>query len=184
MSTLPERSPDFFFVFDVESIGLHGEGFAVGFVVIDAEGNQHDCALYSCPPEAARGSAGGHAWVKENCPALPITHRCPWQVRAAFWRNWLDWRARAGSQKAYMVADCGWPVEARFLAACVEDDPMAREWEGPYPLHDLATLLLARNLDPLLNRVRKETELPEHHPLMDAKQSARILIECLEKSPT
>ncbi len=45
--------PILYMVFDCESIGLHGESFAVGFVVLDADGNRHDCGAYACPPSAA-----------------------------------------------------------------------------------------------------------------------------------
>lgn len=31
-----------YMVFDVESIGLHGEGFAVGYVVVDRNGERLD----------------------------------------------------------------------------------------------------------------------------------------------
>lgn len=158
-------------VFDVESIGLHGEGFAVGFVVLDADGNQHDCGAYACPPSAARGSQQGHEWVRTNCPTLTVTHQSPWQVRSAFWRKWQEWKAK----DAFLAADCCWPVEARFLVQCVDDHPTEREWQGPYPLHDVASILLARGQDPLAKRERLPDELPEHDPLADAKQSARIL---------
>lgn len=167
--------PKHYLVFDVESIGLHGEGFAVGFVVLDGDGNGEEMGSYSCPPRAARGSLEGHKWVEANCPELAITHDAPWQMRQAFWRKWQEWKAA----EAVLVADCAWPVEARFLAQCVDDNLLQREWQGPYPLHDLASILLARGQDPLLTRIREKSELPEHDPLADAKQSARLLCEIL-----
>ena len=79
-----------------------------------------------------------------------------------------------------MVADCAWPVEAKFLLQCVADDPLGREWGGPYPLHELATLLLAKGYDPVGDYGRKsELELPKHDPLADAMQSARVLHEAM-----
>jgi len=169
------ETPKLYMVFDVESVGLHGEGFAVGFVVLDSEGNRHEMCCYACPPFAARGSLQGHEWVKQNCPQLISTHDSPWQMRAAFWRRWQEWKGRG----ALLVADCAWPVEARFLAQCVDDNPIQREWEGPYPLHDIASMQLARGVDPVAKLERKEDELPEHDPLADAKQSARLLLEAL-----
>lgn len=167
---------DKFMVFDVESIGLHGEGFAVGYVVIDREGNRLDQGMFACPRNAAVGSAESFEWCRKNIPTLEETHTAPWLMRAAFWRKWAEWKA-AG---AVLVADCAWPVEARFLARCVDDDPVGREWGGPYPLHDLASVLLALGRDALAVTERKEDELPEHHPLMDARQSARQLLEALK----
>ncbi len=170
MSTEP-----YFLVFDVESIGLHGEGFAVGWVVVGKTGAIYEESYLACLPGAASGSRASRDWVERNIPAIPITHNTPIAVRDAFWRVWTLWKASG----AVLVADCAWPVEARFLAKCVDDDPKAREWEGPYPLHDLASVLLANGADPLAKRERLSAELPEHHPLNDAKQSARLLIEAL-----
>jgi hypothetical protein len=169
------KSP-LFFVFDVESVGLHGEGFAVGYVVIDREGNQHEQGAYSCPLNAAKGTPDGFEWCRANIPDQGETHPAPWMVRAAFWKRWMEWKTKG----AVLVADCCWPVEARFLAQCVDDRPLEREWQGPYPLHDLASVLLARGLDPLAKRQRLPAEKPEHDPLCDAKQSARLLVEALK----
>lgn len=168
-----------FFVFDVESVGLHGEGFAVGFVVVDREGNLHEQGAFSCPLNATRGSSKGFEWCRENIPDQCETHSAPWLVRAAFWRRWLEWKAKG----AVLVADCCWPVEARFLAACVDDNPIQREWEGPYPLHDLATLILATGGDPTATRDRLPEETPQHDPLCDAKQSARLWLANLPTAP-
>lgn len=166
-----------FFVFDVESIGLHGDGFAVGLVVISRAGSVHEELCYACPQGAASGSRESRDWVSANVPAIPITHDTPIGVRDAFWHRWKAWRDKG----AILVADCAWPVEARFLARCVDDNPKAREWEGPYPLHDLASVLLAAGQDPLAKHIRLPKELPEHHPLNDARQSARLLIQTLNQ---
>lgn len=169
------NSPSLFMVFDVESVGLHGEGFAVGYVVVDSEGNEHDVGAFACPAFAARGNEEGFKWIRANLPALTQTHDTPWQVRAAFWKRWLDWKLKG----AVLVADCAWPVEARFLIACIEDNPVARQWQGPYPLHDLASVFLAQGKDPLATHSRQENELPLHDPLADARQSARLFLEAL-----
>jgi len=172
------KTEKLFFVFDVESIGLHGEGFAVGWVVVGETGATYEESYLACLPGAARGSASSREWVEKNIPAIPITHNTPIAVRDAFWGVWKMWKKNG----AVLVADCCWPVEARFLAQCVDDNPEAREWDGPYPLHDVASALLARGEDPLLTRDRLPAELPAHHPLKDAKQSARILLSALGPS--
>lgn len=166
---------ELFMVFDVESIGLHGEGFAVGFVVVHRNGTELDADMYACPPNAAKGNNEGWTWVKDNVPTLLKTHDAAWLIRAAFWIKWQEWKTKG----AVLVADCCWPVEARFLAQCVEDQPVQREWQGPYPLHDIASMMLAKGWDPLLERPRKESEEPKHHPLNDARQSARLMLEVL-----
>lgn len=164
-----------FMVFDVESIGLHGEGFAVGFVVVAPDGTELDSGAYSCLPDMALGDIPGRAWIVENVPAMEPTHGTPRQVRDAFWTKWREWADKG----AALVADCAWPVEARFLCACVDQDSMNRAWSGPYPLHDLASVLFAAGMDPNATYPRLDNELPAHHPLADARQSARLFVEAL-----
>lgn len=172
-----------YMVFDVESIGLHGEGFAVGYVVVDRNGERLDSGLYACDPSRARGTRDSHNWISENGNSIDATHISPAGVRALFWHTWLEWKDKG----ATLWADCAWPVEARFLIECIEDDHGMREWAGPYPLHDIATLQFAAGLDPLAFSDRREDELPKHNPFKDALQSARIMLECmaqLEKQGT
>lgn len=173
-------TPKLFMVFDVESVGLHGEGYAVGIVTIDGTGVIGSPTRFACNPDAARGPDGGREWLRNNAPPLNATHQTPSQVREAFWRTWRYWKGEG----ALLVADCGWPVEARFLAACVEDDPSAREWEGPYPMHELATFMVAAGMDPMAKYPREPDELPIHDPLADARQSARLLRNALARPPT
>lgn len=186
-------SPVSWFVFDVESVGLHGEGFQVAWVVVDAS---TDAMLEEgkiiCGPNEARGNTAGRQWVSDNVPDYinmwpadedsdVLTVRgalnSPRAVREMFWTHWLGWKGKG----AVMAADCPWPVEARFLAACVDEDPAAREWEGPYPLIDVGSVLAARGIDPLADHDRLEDE-PKHCPLGDARQSARLLLQALRAS--
>lgn len=175
--TPPSLTP-LYFIFDVESIGLHGEGFAVGYVVIDRQGTQYGSGRYACPPAQASGTADGRAWVTANVPPLDTKLRTPIAVRRRFWADWLFWK----KQGAVMVTDYGWPVEARFLAACVDDAPGERQWSGPYPCHELATFMVAAGLDPDEASDRLASE-PAHDPLGDAKLSARRLVLALERIP-
>lgn len=167
-----------YMVFDVESIGLHGEGFAVGYVVIDGAGRELEAARLACSPDEAEGDEEGRDWIAANCPPVPADFVRPSAMRASFWASWRRW----ADQGAVLVADCAWPVEARFLAACVDDYRHKRTWEGPYPLHDVATARLAAGFDPLATVERLPHELPQHDPLADARQSARLWLEVLATS--
>ena len=169
------KPTDLFLVFDVESVGLHGEGFAVGYVVKRGDGEHMADGLFACHIGMAKGTREDREWVEQNVPPLAWNCDTPQEVRAKFWSVWIEWRAKG----ALLVADCAWPVEARFLATCVDDHAPFRNWEGPYPLHDLASVLLAHGKDPLENRERLPDELPAHDPVNDAAQSARILLEVL-----
>lgn len=166
-----------YLVFDVESIGLHGEGFAVGWVVINQEGFEMESSYSACPRLAAKGSIDDRKWVDSNIPEISPNCTIPEMVRADFWEVWLKWKSKG----AILAADCAWPVEARFLIYCVNDSPEERNWQGPYPLIDIGSVLLASGSDPLQKFDRLPSELPEHNPLCDARQSARILIKALNK---
>lgn len=162
-------------VFDVESIGLHGEGFAVAYVVVNHSGQVLEEACLSCDPWKSKGKIDNRNWVMEHIPYLNITNENPIHLRSIFWKAWHKWKGL----NAFLVSDCGWPVEARFLCDAVDDSLQEREWDGPYPLLDLGSILFAKGMNPLESNTRLPEELPEHHPLMDARQSARLLLDAL-----
>ena len=165
---------DFFFVLDVESVGLYGKNFAVGYVVLDRHGNEVDGALLACAASAVGGSEESMEWIAEHVPPLDITHDSPRSMRDDFWKAWLYWKARGAS----MYADVGFPVEALFLIDCVMQNPM-REKDAPYPLYDVSSFIAASGADPMLDYERYDSELPAHNPLADARQSGRLLMEAL-----
>ena len=176
---------NYYFSLDVESIGLHGEAFAVGWSVLDETGEELDNGYVAIDPNLANGSDDDRQWVTENViPHLPNPNikdnflMSPQKdMRELFWDDWMHWQSRG----ATLWADCSWPVEARFLAACIDDEPEDRKWEGPYPLGEISSILLAAGKDPLANYDRLQSELPKHHPTCDARQSGRLLIEALKE---
>ena len=167
-----------FFVFDVESVGLHGEGFAVsGGVYIGGACQYGFC--FACPLEEAAGSESDRKWVKANVPLIEVTHSTPEGVREAFWGQWL--KAKDAHPGICMAGECIWPVEAGFVSRCIAQDPEVRNWAGPYPFHDIASIMLTAGMDPLAEYDRLPGELPKHHPSADAAQSARLLFTALQK---
>jgi hypothetical protein len=164
------KLPRFLMFFDVEAIGLHGEGFAVGWAVVNAAGDTLEAQRCACPPEAAVGADSDRAWVAANVPPLAPTHDTPRALRSAFWAAWIKWR----EQGAWLAADCPWPVESGFLSACVDDQGPSAHWLGPYPLLDVSTLLLVAGHDPRKNMERPgELEHPVHDPLADVFHAVR-----------
>lgn len=171
------------FVFDVESVGLHGKGFAVGggvYSIMDG-GSAASEFRYSVQPSESMGDQEGFLWVSKNVPYLGVTAWSLVTLRDAFWSQWLD--AKAKYPGIAMWAECGWPVEARFLASCIDDSQEERFWQGPYPLHDVATAMLMAGMDPMEKYQRSRSEMPEHDPLADARLSARLLAEASRKFP-
>lgn len=165
-----------FFVFDVESVGLHGEGFAVaGGVYIDGAAQSE--FRFCCPLDTAKGEPDDRAWVIQNVPLMDVTHRSPQGLRLAFWAEWE--KAKCQYDGIVMAGECIWPVEASFVTACIADDPVTRRWAGPYPLHEIASLMLAAGMDTMATYDRMDSELPKHDPLADARQSARLLATAL-----
>lgn len=165
--------------FDAESNGLHGRAFAVGAVLV-IHGAVVEEFFARCPIDEPVDP-----WVAEHViPALRdagVTHDSARAMRDAFW-SWLT----SHKQGAIIACDCGWPVEAGLLSACVADDP-TRAFEGPYPLHEVATLPLAAGMDPLASYAETLLSPSEraahraHHPVDDARLSARCALEALRR---
>lgn len=178
--------PPYIVVFDVESIGLLGEGFAVGAVVVDtAEGKERASLLVATDPRSAQGTDADREWIEEHVPhrtfgeedfEITRIYHAPSTmiVRDKFMVFWLHWRDRG----ALLAADVPFPVETNFLTAAVRDQP-ARQ--TPYPLIDVASVLLAAGMDPLATYGRNDDETPAHHPTADARQSARLLLHALDR---
>lgn len=169
---------EMFFVFDVESVGLHGWAFAAGYVLIDKEGVVYDEGVFSIPIENVTGSIGEFNWVKANVPVLKPTHKTYNELTKAFWDKLQTLKHMYKDMTVW--ADCCWPVETNFLSQCTTRHSKNDCWDAPYPLFDIATLLQMRGKDPTAHFPRQPDELPAHHPLHDARQSARILLENYE----
>jgi hypothetical protein len=176
MRTLPKT----FLVIDVESVGLHGQAFAVGGGLYTGNGTRVREFLYSCPPERAAGDPLGREWIGKNVPPMEPTHDTTDDIAQQFW---MEWRRARTEDDAQLVADCLWPVEARFVLRAVMASQEDRCFQGPYPFYDVATFMAAAGLDPLGTYDRLPEELPAHNPLNDSRQSARLLFVALGRLP-
>jgi len=133
-----------YFVFDVESVGLHGQGFAVaGGVYLENGATQWEFS-FACPISECEGNDSDRQWVKENVPALEETHRTPTEMRGSFWVMWMI----AKSNGAEAAAECLWPVESRFLSDCIKDDAQFL-LSAPYPIHEIASIMAAAGMNPM-----------------------------------
>ena len=168
---------EYFLVFDVESIGLHGYGFAVAWVVVDKEGKLYSEGLFSIPRENIVGMSSEYKWAEINIPPLPITHKSFNELTLAFWEKLEELRFEFPDLTVW--ADCCWPVETNFLSECTTRHSKNDCWDAPYPLFDIATVLQMKGKDPTAHYPRQPDELPAHNPLNDARQSARLLLENL-----
>ncbi|HVE81126.1 MAG TPA: hypothetical protein VNA68_03270 [Candidatus Dormibacteraeota bacterium] len=168
---------------DVESNGLHGEAFAVGAVLMNAKGEVLDEFIGRCPVVGKIDP-----WVKDNVikPMKDVPEDYPnaKKMRDAFW----SWYLPAKNQADYVLADNGYPVEARFLIQCQDDDIEDRYWGHPFPLLDLASMLLQVGIKPLAVRKKmvedKMGGAPSlhHNPRWDAQVSALAAFEAWKLS--
>ena len=171
--------------FDVESNGLHGEAFAVAGVLMDADRKILSQLVTRCPIVGPVD-----AWVSENVlgPMQSIPESAPDAptMRAEFWQ----WYLVAKSQADLIVAANPYPVEARFLIACQNDDMPGREFDHPFPYFDISSMLYTLGYTtPTARRefvkkaVRGSSGDP-HNALWDAKATAMAAISALASSRT
>lgn len=164
--------------FDLETNNLHGEPFAIGAIVIDGHGVVHDSFTARCPIKEEVDP-----WVQIN--VLPVikdmaqTHGSYEDMREAFWR----WYLSAEEASDYVLVSNGYPVEYRFLLDCQEANIEERYWQHPFPILDLASILIANGQEStaykseLRKKVRKDQSFNQHHPFDDAKLAALIALE-------
>lgn len=167
------------FVFDVESIGLHGEAFAVAGGIYNHDLSAIHEFCFSIDRSKADGAEGDRIWVDKNVPLLEITHKCARDMREAFWKEAMAAKTRPGG--VLFFSECGFPVEARFAAQCIDDDAESRRWEWPFPFHEISSFMLAAGIDPVAHYERLPGESPVHNPLCDVRQSMRMLAMSLER---
>lgn len=153
---------------DCEANGLHGQVFAVAAAIYE-DGRAAGAWQRRCP-------IGGSVdpWVAENVlPGLtdmPVLCGSYPGLLAA----WLAFVGAYDLRSTLVVTHVPWPVEARFLW----DAHGAEPFSGPYPLVDVASMLLAhreapRSVDAYLDQmgIVRPVGSP-HHPLYDARAAA------------
>lgn len=99
------------------------------------------------------------------------------QLLECFWMFWMQYH-----ENSYCIADVPFPVEYRLFERCVEIEPESRQWDAPYPLLDLSSMLYSNKIDPLISRedlIREKKEM--HNALEDAKISLEIWKEIRAK---
>lgn len=169
--------------FDIETNGLHGEAFAVAGLVMRADGEVLEEFKARCP---VKGDLD--PWVEENVlPVLddfPPTHKTAKALRNAFWQ----WYQQVEPQTDYVLVNNGYPVEYRFLTKCQEDDLEVRYWEHPFPILELASLLLPLGIKTQGEKKDFASDLigdrlaQSHNPYWDAWLTAAIAFKALKVS--
>ncbi|MFI5240151.1 MAG: hypothetical protein ACHQUB_00360 [Candidatus Saccharimonadia bacterium] len=180
----PEITRDTIFLsIDVESNGLQGDAFAVGAVLLRADNTKLDDFLGRSPITGKLDP-----WVKKNVlppmKNVPEDYKSAKDMRNGFW----SWFRIAKERADYVLVDNGYPVEARFLITCQQDDLEDRYWDHPFPLLDVSSLLIQIGVKPLAIRTefvaeRLDKQMGDRHePRTDAWVSALAAIKALELS--
>ena len=162
------KSKENILVFDVESTDLHGKGFAVGAIVLNAKTGEEVDSFMLKSFEAEKESC---EWVKKNVlpwlkdmPAVPTDR----ELRDRFWKFYTEHKDTCD-----IWADVAYPVETNFLEEVYRDDPENRAFAMPYPLLDISS-----HVDVSIDRVKfsQLMGLEKHNPFHDARASAFSLL--------
>lgn len=175
---------DYTLSFDAEANGLWGAPFALGAVVLDAAGAVVETFGGYIGPDGVTDP-----WCRENVlPAIadmPVTHADYSAMLADFAAFYLRWRKAGAAILAHMPV----PVEAGVLRD-MHTSGLIGDWDGPYPLIDVAGMLLARGRDPTsvddYNRDHavglgaEAAGLVAHDPIYDSIAAARCYMHLRE----
>lgn len=173
-------------VLDVESMGLYGKAFSYGIVVGDKLGNVvEEIYVYSdtdyhsakTPQVNCTKFENDITWVEEYVKPHVSLHSkySPGSITYAFYETWKY--LKETYKDISLFADVPFPVESRFINQVVLQYVNSSELFNfsPYPLLCVTSFRRAHNLPDYFDRL--PNELPMHHPLMDARQSYRGLVE-------
>ena len=170
------------FSVDAEVDGLLGRAFAIAVTI--REGGREVAQFVGRVPDELVADQ----WVRENVlPALvgmEVTHTSSDEREEAFWEFYSQnalvegkWGPSPDPQCA-VIAHCGSPVESGLFRRCAER-VAGRTFQGPMPLHEVGTVLLALGEDPSsVDGYNKKLELAvpfdgvAHHPMYDAVAAA------------
>ena len=163
-----------FFV-DAETDGLYGTFLSVAAVVLDEDGEETD-SFYGTLKEAEKYVTS--EWVRQNVlPYLKNTIRSDKDLYDSetelieafysFYQAYID---------CDVIADVPYPVESRLFIKAVGHNITDREFEAPFPLMDLSSMLYIKGYSPLTDRrsIVDCSDLHMHNALDDVRMSIRI----------
>lgn len=163
------------FSFDAETNGLWGDAFAISAAVYQDGRLTESFTAYLGPNGVTND------WVKQNVLPklgdLTITHSSYDEMLAAFAVFYL-----ANKGDADIIAHMGTPVESKVLID-MHSKRMIGDWDGPFPLIDIAGILKVRGEDPisvdkynakhgLMNGRSEAAGMESHHSLYDSIAAA------------
>lgn len=160
--------------FDAETNGLWGQAFAVGALVYDENGGEIARFVGRLP-----NSEVTDEWVRTNVlpklEGVPVTHEGYEALLADFAKFYL-----VSKKDADVIVHMGVPVESKLLID-MHTLGLIGDWDGPFPLLDVAGELAQAGEDPTScdKYVAKwELAVPDfgttHNPLYDSVVAAEV----------
>ena len=165
--------------FDAETNGLYGDAFAIGAIVYNKKGQEIDRFVARLPD-----SSVADEWVRENVlPQLSgfkVTHESYLEML----REFADFYMRYRESKKLVHMGC--PVEAKLIID-MSSVGFIGQWDGPYPLIDVAGHLEMAGEDPTsIDKFLKKSginvagfEGGTHNPLYDSAAAASTYFELM-----
>lgn len=158
-------------VYDVETVGILGPCWAVGWVALDAAGNEIDAGHAWTEPA---GDPAAVAWARPARDALAAESAPLADADAVLRVLWAVWLT-AKTSGAQLWCDVAYPCDAPTLAAAhrlAVAEGVSGPFDGPFPLGDIAQRLGGRVSGPPL-------PADGHHPVVDARWSSGRLRDAL-----
>ena len=172
--------------FDSETNGLWGSAFAIGAILYGEDGKEERVFSGRCP--IGSDSESINPWVQENVlpqmEGIPENFSSYEELLKAFAGFYLENKA-----DATVLVHMGVPVEVRLFLD-MHNLGLIGDWDGPYPLIDIAGNLQQAGFDPTsvdAYNASHGIEVPKtdaggtHNPLYDSRAAALCYMHLMNK---
>lgn len=165
---------------DAKSVGLYGDLYDIALVIFNACGKDQKGSWRIWQEfEKAKGLPEDIAYRRKYAlSAYPKSKDCT-DVQAGE-ELWQIINLLAQNQTLF-ASWTPYPVDFRAIKMAIEPNLKERQLKGPYPLHDLGTLLQLSHCDPIGDYERTKEEEQTKHPVSGAHQCVRLFCEHYSK---
>lgn len=170
------------FVFDVESIGLYGDAYAVGAIVIkpdllpietddDVQRIIVDSFAIASENQVIKAYESNNTFIKKIIGRVMEFNTC--KTLADLENEFMRFYGKH-SASCDIYADCIYPVESNFLSSIARRFGSKYENSMPYPLKDICNFI---DVDIDRFEYAEMSNLPKHDPYYDSMTSAFSLLK-------
>lgn len=162
-----------YFIFDCETNGLYGETLSICAMVYDESLSVCRKTFYGAWKIAEDKISNDfvRTQVYPYLDSADMFFNSEQELLQHFWQFW-----KSNREDCRCIADVPVPVEANVFRKCVAMDEQSRWNDAPFPLIDLASILMANNIDPLADRnTLAQSTLTRHNAKNDVLLTVKIL---------